>query len=387
MKKTLVALATLGAFAGVVQAQSSVTLYGIVDAGFSRIDPKSGTLSKASSTTGIEAGNRNGNRWGMRGSEDLGGGMSGIFQIEGGFSLDTGALGQGSVNSTGNASTGRLFGRQAYVGLGGGFGKVALGRFATFSSGTGAFDMYSDIDPFYTGYHTAGLQNTHSSAGSLRVDNSVLWQSPNIGGFQGGLGYSFRIDGGELAGGTNNNNSLFFAGASFGSGPVYVAVTYDRFKLGDPVQISPQTTPIPTPPSPGGFANDPTQTHFQVGGTFDLKVVKLHASYAQENDVRGGIRATSQQAAGSDAKAWMVGVSAPIGSAAKVMASYQKRDVDSIGTTPDGDRKVWGLGFEYSLSKRTILHAVYGSRTDGGSLKTTTSGGQSQYTLGATHFF
>lgn len=357
MKKTLVALATLGAFAGVVQAQSSVTLYGIVDAGFSRSDPKRGTASDAPATTGIEAGNRNGPRWGMRGSEDLGGGLAGIFQIEGGFATDTGQLGQG----------GRIFGRQAYLGLRGGFGSLVLGRVATFSSGTGAFDMYSDIDPFYTGYHTAGLQNTHSSAGSLRVDNAVLWRSPNWSGFSAGVSHSFRADGAELANGGSANNNVTSLGVSYGAGPVYLALTYDSIKLGE-------------------VAGDPTQKHLQVGGTFDLKVVKLHASYAKEDDVRGVIRATSQQAAGSDADAWMVGFSAPMGPH-RFMGSYQKRNVDAIGTTPKGDRKGWGLGYEYSMSRRTILHAVYGDRTDNNSLKTATEGGRKTLTLGATHFF
>jgi predicted porin len=294
----------------------------------------------------------------MRGSEALGGGLNAVFALEGGFSLDTGQLGQG----------GRLFGRQAWVGLGGGFGRAVLGRVASFSSGTGAFDMFGDTDPFYTGYHTAGLQNTFSSAGSLRLDNSVLWQSGKMGGFQGGVGYSFRANGAENAGGSGNNNNVLFAGVSFGTGPVYVAVTYDRIKLGE-------------------VGGDPVQKNLQVGGTFDLKVVKLHAAYAREDKVFPNvISATPQQAPGSDATAWMGGVSVPLG-AGKLMASYQKRNVDSLGLIPEGDRKGWGVGYEHSLSRRTYLHAVYGSRTDEGSLKTATSGGQSQITLGMTHFF
>ena len=93
-----------------------------------------------------------------------------------------------------------------------------------------------------------------------------------------------------------------------------------------------------------------------------------------------------QQADGSDADAWMIGVSAPFGPH-RVMASYQKRDVDAFGATPEGERKVWGLGYEYSMSRRTILHAVIGDRKDGGSLRTATSGGQRKITLGMTHFF
>ena len=358
MKKSLVALAVLGAFAAAASAQSSVTVYGIADIGFSRVDPKAGTVSEALTTTGIDAGNRNGNRLGFRGTEDLGGGLNAIFQLENGFSLDTGTLGQG----------GRLFGRQAYAGVSGAFGRIVAGRVAAFSSGTGAFDMFGDMDPFYTGYHTAGMQNTFSSAGSLRMDNAILWQSANMSGFRAGLGLSFRGDGSENPGGGGANNTVQFAAVSFGSGPFYGAITFDRFKQGE-------------------VAADPVAKHLQIGATFDMKVVKLHGAYAQEDNFRGEIRVPGgAQATGSDASAIMLGVSVPLG-AGKLLASVQKRDVDALGLVGQGDRKVFGLGYEYNLSRRTMVHGSYGARTDGGTMKTTTSGGQSQMVLGMTHFF
>ncbi len=103
MKKSLLALAVLSAFAGVASAQSSVTLYGIIDMNLQRNDPKAGG---AASTTGVNSGHQSGSRWGVRGSEDLGGGLSAVFTLEGGYSGDTGLQGQGA-----------LFGRQVWAGL------------------------------------------------------------------------------------------------------------------------------------------------------------------------------------------------------------------------------------------------------------------------------
>src|SRR5512141_1736497 len=117
MKKSLVALALMGAFSGAAFAQSNVTLYGILDVNIQRNDPKEGTCYATVSgvgtpvscgtTTGINGGHQSGNRWGVRGSEALGGGLNAIFTLESGFNIDTGTSGQG----------GRLFGRQAWAGL------------------------------------------------------------------------------------------------------------------------------------------------------------------------------------------------------------------------------------------------------------------------------
>ena len=137
--------------------------------------------------------------------------MNAVFTIEGGFNLDTGTLGQPSAACTGTPITAtnsvicggavqsRLFGRQAWGGLSGGFGTLVAGRVATFSSGTGSFDMVGSIDPFGTGFGGYGGWIA-SSANALRLDNSVLYQTPTFGGFKFGAGYSFNASGAEVAG-------------------------------------------------------------------------------------------------------------------------------------------------------------------------------------------
>jgi len=356
MKKSLIALAVLGAFAGAASAQSSVTLYGVVDVNLQRTDPKAGTTTDVDATTGVNGGGLAGNRWGVRGSEDLGGGMRAIFQLEGGYNVDDGTLGQG----------GRLFGRQAYGGLAGNFGTVVAGRLATFSSGTGAFDKFGSLDPFRTGYGLAGFNATMSGANALRVDNAIAYLTPALGGFSAGIGHTFRANLGENAGGSSNNNNGQFMYANFSAGPLYAVLTYNRIKLGE---------------VPGG----PTTKHLQIGASYDLKFVKLSAAYAKEDD-QFALATTSAQAPGSDAKAWAIGASAPFGPH-RVFGSYQKRNVDSFGSTPEGDRKVWALGYEYSLSRRTTFYAAYSDVKDDGSLKTANFGGQTQTSIGLNHTF
>ncbi|MFD2273855.1 porin [Undibacterium arcticum] len=113
MKKTLIALAVLGSIAGVAQAQSNVTIYGVVDLGLAHENNGSTSLTR------MDDGGLNGSRLGFKGSEDLGGGLSAIFfNLKNGFTADTGA----------QADAAKLFNRQSFIGLTGGFGTVKFGR-------------------------------------------------------------------------------------------------------------------------------------------------------------------------------------------------------------------------------------------------------------------
>ena len=351
MKKTWVALAVLGAFATVAQAQSSVTLYGIVDVNVQYFDPKP---SGADSVTRIDSGHQSGSRWGMRGSEDLGGGLKGVFTLEGGYSPDTGTIGQSTATTT------RLFGRQAWAGLQGGFGTIVLGRVALLSSGTGSFDMFGSVDPFGTGF--GGLNLAFNSASALRVDNAILWKSNNMGGFQVGLNHSRNISGSETA--PNSANAYQTGGAaSFGAGPFFGAVTYD----------------VINNPAPG--ADD--QKHLQVGATFDLGVVKLHAAYAKEDNQFGNSVVGTTN--GADSSNYMAGVSAPLGGGS-LMASYNNRNGKLQGTY-EADLVRWGIAYSYPLSRRTNLYASYADNNGKKSLDNNPSYDFRQFTLGMRHLF
>jgi predicted porin len=343
-------------------AQSSVTMYGVADAS---IQHTSFSRPGAGSLTSENSGHRYGSRWGLRGAEDLGNGLRAIFQLEQGINLDTGTLAQG----------GRGFGRQAYVGVAGGFGTLVAGRLASFHGG--AFDMFSPIDPFLTGYGIASMASTFSEAGGPRVDNAVIYRTPRFAGFQAGYIHSFQTTGQEVAGGTSANTRFDEVALNYESGPVYAGLTYSRAKF----------------PAASGF-NDQEMLH--AGATYDFKVVKLHAAYGIEKDARSNfVSAVGNTAEGTDAKAWMVGASMPLGPlASKLFASVQKRDgkTQTVGaTTFNADRRVYAIGYDYSLSKRTTLYATAAKSKGTGTLAPTSAAtdfaNKREITLGITHTF
>jgi predicted porin len=383
MKKSLIALALLGAFSGAAVAQSNVTLYGILDINFQRIDPD---RSGSTSTTGINSGHQSGNRFGLRGTEALGGGLNAVFTIEGGFALDTGTNANqnsaacggapvpppGALNPCGGATQSRLFGRQAWAGLSGGFGTVALGRIASLSSGTGSFDIFGVVDPFLTGFGDSNLGRAFSSANALRLDNSVLWRSPVWGGFTLGASYSFNASGAESAG-SGNNVDVIGLGGSWGWGPFYAVVTYDIFDI-------------------PGAPDD--ETHLQIGGTWDLKFVKLHAGYAMEDDVRAfstvGSPSIPSTIKGGEADAWMVGATVRL-FGGELLLSYMDRDgepqIISPTVTDERDFKTWSIGYTYPLSRRTNLYFNY-SDTDGKkTLNNNDTWDRTMGTIGIRHLF
>jgi predicted porin len=344
----------------VAQAQSSVTVYGVMDLALMRTDfARSGAGSLNEELSGL----RNGSRLGFRGVEDLGDGLQARFQLEQGINADAGTLGQG----------GRGFGRQSYVALQGAFGTFAFGRMGTVGSGTGAFEIVSDFDPFQMGFGAAGIGSTMSESVGLRTDNAILYRTPKFGGFQATWLHSLQANGAE--GVSSTNTRVDSIGAAFQSGPLQAAATYLVAKF----------------PDANAFKDEKL---LQLGLAYDLKVVKLHAMFANETGVRSAlISATGGVAAGADATAWMLGISAPIGQH-KVLASYQVRNgkQQTVGTTAfDADRKVLGLGYEYWLSKRTNLNAVIAKTSGSGSLAVGAAGTDfanlRQVAVGETHRF
>ena len=380
MRKGIVALAVLSAFSGAALAQSSVTLYGIVDVGYQWNEAPTNVGTTAAprisqeSWNAINGGYQSGNRWGLRGSEGLGGGWNAIFTLESGFNIDTGTQGQSSASASG----GRLFGRQAYAGLSSGLGTLVAGRLATFSSGTGDFDMFGRVDPFSTGFGLASLGSTFISANALRVDNALAYRSPTFAGFQAGVGYSTRIDGAETAP-QDTNISAFISGLSWELGPFYAVATYDQLN---------------------NIGSNPDQKHLQIGGVFTIGPFSINAAYADQSNI-SGVQAREVGTfiplpaglSNYDATAWMLGGTATVG-AFKFMASVQWSNGDggtrlAPGGTPinfNPDYTVYGVGATYNLSRRTNLYAGYGSRNADGTLLDNTFNGK-QLALGMRHLF
>jgi predicted porin len=187
MKKAIIALAVLAQCSAAAFAQSSVTMYGVVDLGVS-VDRGGVTGTSTRLTSGMATQSR----WGFRGTEELGGGLNALFVIEGGFSADKGSSTQ---NNT-------LFGRTTIVGLHGGFGTVTLGLQDTPYFTT----LNVVVDPMRNG---VGRSNNLMAHSGYRARNSVLYRSNDLSGFSGDLMYSA----GEVAGDNSAGRAL---GGSFG---------------------------------------------------------------------------------------------------------------------------------------------------------------------------
>jgi predicted porin len=348
MKLNRLALAgALTMLSWAAHAQGSVTIYGLFDAGVQLEDASNGKTVK------VVSGGRSGTRLGFRGTEDLGGGLSAIWLAEHGINLDTGGLGQG----------GRFFGRQVYVGLKGGFGTLVAGRVATFGSGTGNFDMFGEVDPMATAFGIGGVGSTMSTATGLRVDNTVLYQTPDMAGFQAGVLHSLQAVNNEVPG-RGNNIYLSGAGAKYAAGPLYAAVTYEQAN------------------NPAGAKDE---KHLQVGATWDFKVIRLHAAFARETGLFSTALNISGTTNGAGAKAWMGGVTAPLGGGI-VRASYQKRDGDEVGGE-NRDLRVISLAYEYFFSKRTSAYAAAADSDGKGTLDNNPAYDRRQYTVGLMHKF
>ncbi len=393
MRKTLIALAMLGAISGAAYAQSSVTLYGIVDIGVQwnesgvNLGSSSAPNWSQESGWGIDSGYQSGSRFGLRGAEALGRSWSAVFTLEGGFDASTGTSSQG----------GRLFGRQAWAGLQhDNLGTIALGRIATPSSGSGAFDLWSPVDPFGCSWGVAGLGNTFIPCATLREDNSIIWASPSWSGFKFAAQYSWNIDTGETAP-QGTNTSAYSLGANWAWGPLFLAATYDVIAYADAGSAG----------RPG--AGNPDQKMLQLGGTFDFKFLKLHGAWADQSNISteitlsgvGNGLPSAMVPTGIgyyDNNAWMLGVTVPL-LGGNIRASYQYSDAKNIinGLAQfEPDYSVWGIGFDYPFSRRTNVYIGYAQREWDGRV-TQASGSalpqasqifdRSQFAIGLRHLF
>lgn len=349
---TALLLPTTACFSSMASAQSSVTLYGLVDIGIAYQSRKAGTdsnvfknPSKTYNQLGLASGQAASSRWGLKGTEDLGNGLKANFVYESGVNVATGA------------STG--FTRQATLGLSSAsLGSIDLGRRLT--PGTYAF---AGIDPFDYNYDQAAL-NSSMGATNIRFSNMIAVTTASFGGFSLLGGYSFdtglgAINSPEKPGtfGTSNKFRALSLGARFASGPVLVGAMYDMYF------------------TPSG-ANSMSVKQWNLGGTYDFKVVKLHAAFGQNIDGRvNGVKVLANvETSGGDGNTngavlyepgartnqWMVGVSAPIGDVGKLFASVQQLRPGGDFTFGDrGSQTTSSIGYNYRLSKRTMLYAYY----------------------------
>jgi len=338
MRNTFIALTVLGTFAGIVQAQSSVTLYGVADAGIGSKSTttrtnNAGILSSTKTTrTVIDSGSLATSRFGMRGTEDLGNGLKAVFNLEGGVDLDTGA---------GNTSGGNLFSRQAHVGLSGGFGTVTIGRqFTAYYTLVGATN-HSDNAVLFGLTQNAQVYSNGVADHALRSSNSVRYTSPSFGGFSGAVMFGTGEDKDIPAGTSASRNASFHL--KYANGPLLVGYAYqnERFKAGAMNGLVSATPLAATSTSIG------ERDYNLFAGSYDFRVAKITGSYQAAKQKNSAVAANN----GKD-KEFQTGVSVPFG-ASTVYAGYVRSKSDNSGLKAQG---LTLLG-TYNLSKRTALYA------------------------------
>jgi len=261
-KHTLGILTGFGlAISGIAHAQSSVTLYGIIDEAV-RYDTHQNKSGGKLFTMG-SGGEIQGSRWGLQGTEDLGGGLAAIFQLEGGFTPNTGVTQQSTPSGAA-----RLFGRTAMVGLRStDYGTLTMGRQYTLVHEMGwTHDIYAFAN--YTG--TVGFQGAGLTGGG-RLDNSVRYTSPTLAGFTLKGSYTF----GGVAGNTHQNSSPAVS-LSYDHGPLSVGAAYQI--VNDIGGLTPATSTYGSTYF-GVTIPDSSQKIFTAGATYKFGAAKVFGSY------------------------------------------------------------------------------------------------------------
>ncbi|WP_199542312.1 porin [Paraburkholderia kururiensis] len=237
MNKKVLTAAILATLGGTAHAQSSVTLYGLIDAGISYVN-KSKTSTGSDKLFKYDDGVAQGSRWGLRGTEDLGGGLKAIFVLENGFNSGNGTLGQG----------GAMFGRQAFVGLSKtDVGSLTFGRQYSFTTDYlgGSYSTGGLTAAGNYAYHVNDIDQLTSS----RINNAVKFSSANFAGFTFGALYGFSNQAGAFAGapqtGTTANpvagsSRAYSFGANYAAGPLGIGAAYTDIRF--PSQASPAFT-------------------------------------------------------------------------------------------------------------------------------------------------
>lgn len=380
MKKTLLAAALLAGFAGAASAQSSVTLYGIVDGGL-RYNNVSYANGSGASNFGLAYGQQSGNRFGLKGVEDIGGGNKATFVLENGFDLGNGTALQSS----------RLFGRAAWMGLeSDSWGYVRIGRQLNFATEY----VGLPVDPFGTGFGQLNMGTAFGAVNTDRISNAIKYQTPNMSGFQAGIGYSFATGNTALytadANGngkfgtsgtgynfaTSNNSRQLTLGAKYANGPFYAAASWDKIYADNG----------------GALGRNASISSWNLAGTYDFKVVKLALGYGQTRDgailgqgtgVSGASSVAQQLGSSGDlvfapsvgTNSYIVGLTVPVNPVSRVMLSWNMLtpNTNMQDAYNASNQTAYNIAYTYDFTKRTNMYALFGYMNNVGTVDTAKS--------------
>ena len=350
MKKSLIAVALLGTFAASAFAAPSVTLYGRIDTSLAYTHLNTDKAGVDSTDTfSMESGFSTGNRWGLKGTEDIGNAKVG-FVLESGFNSDDGD-GVSGQNS-------RLFGREAQVNVSGAYGTLYAGRLASIASDSGSIGYLGDVSAFPNAFGIVGTQRGSTGSAYDRYDNTLAYQTPTFGGLEGAIMYSFKGDTKADYGTENKSDAdrYLAAGLRYKAGKAAVVLTGDMTMYGNAAK--------------NVYHDVDNGYSFILGGNYDFGVAKVFAkatyfdnqvnvldSFSLIKDARA--LSTPQALA---LKGWGAEISTAVpafGGAFLGTVGYRDaKDVDN------GSYKFkrWNaaVGYSYAFSKRTSVYAAAG---------------------------
>lgn len=366
MKKKIIVSAILGVISGAAFAQSSVTIYGTVDAGLTASRGIVGDNGQKQSRIGLDSGLLNSSRIGFKGNEDLGGGTSAIFNVEAGFNADDGQNTQG---------TNALFGRRAIVGLtNDDAGKIELGKQDSILDDTvGSFDAYGNANA--------------TAAGNIiryddRISNSITYTTPNYAGFTAKANYGFGEKAGSAADGRFYGLSLNYNNDAFAASLAAAHSDYTNTSTSG-TTVTNNSSVYDTA---NFFGNASKRNLYLLGASYDFGVVKPYAllSYGKTNVTDNTYDTVKDKAA-------VLGVSVPFG-ASTFLASAGYVNVKPNGQS-SGNAQQYTVGYTYDFSKRTAMYATYDYIRNSDSLTnknisyTTVTGGNQVLGVGIRHSF
>lgn len=337
MQKKLIAVAVLGACVAGSALAANVDVYGRIDTGLSYVHQKIGDQA-GTDTLSMESGLSSGNRWGLKGSEDLGNGYQVGFVLEGGFSSDTGALGDGGI-----------FSREATLRVSGPFGSIYAGRMGRIGSDAGSVGFYAgSVSPFGSGWGEMAGHFAVTANYDSRYNNALAYVSPKVGPVTVYAQYTM----GNTTENESGDDRLFSLGAQADFGALQVlglveylnkksvadTIVYDDSKYDDSYTIN-------------------------LGGSYDFGVAKVFLAGQYFNAAPNFAGQGGNWEKSFDGFGVNVGASAPIGAGEfLVSAGYGKGDYhfDTKDTNLSADSYIFQVGYTYPFSKRTNLYAGAG---------------------------
>lgn len=348
MKKTLAAVAVLGAFAGSALA-ADVQLYGIVDEGLAYSHVDLDGAADATDKFSMNSGMQSGSRFGFKGTEDLGNGLTVGFVLENGFTADDGA-----DNDT-------LFDREASLFIEGGFGKLAMGKIGSINCGTSSWAQIGVLSAFGTsnwGGYSNQIGSTASTGGVM--DNTIAYQSPTFAGFTVFAQYSMGDDGDtEGVSGSENESSLdryYAIGAKYANGPLTAYFAVDS--------VNYRSWYKDTGANAASAHDTDDSLTVTLGGNYDFGVAQIFfgAQYFDEVETFGSLVTKVDTTFAGKIKGYGLNLSANIPVAGgKIMAGLGYVDAEAADSVDNGDefqRYIVSAGYDYPFSKRTDAYVV-----------------------------